>query len=87
MDYSTDYLTSPEHARIEAERDTMTTKQLERLNRLQEAQVIVMQTTDAQGTRQIMQCVYAVQMAMANDDAAPVETLVDDALRILGVGR
>lgn len=78
-----DYLNSPEYAASEAIRDAMTTEQLEQLNRIQEAQLIVIKTTDAQGNAQIMQCVYAVQMAARNDLSASVENLVADALLIL----
>ncbi len=80
----TDYLASPEYAASEALRDTFTTEQLERLNRLQIAQTIVMQTTDAKGNSQITKVCSAVIMAMRNDMDAPVEILVDDALLILG---
>jgi hypothetical protein len=86
-DSLTDYLSSPEFAASEAVRDAMTTEQLEQLNRIQEAQLIVIKTTDAKGNKQIMRCCSAVCMAMALDIASPVETLVDDALSILGVGQ
>lgn len=68
-----------------ARRNAMTTEQLKRLDRLQRAQMMVIEKADLWGTKDIWHGIVATQMAMSNDMDAPVEDIAADALRILGL--
>lgn len=71
-------------AAFDAMLETMTTAQIGQLDRLQGAQIIVMKKVNPLGADEVLHVCAATQMAMANDMTAPVETIVDNALRILG---
>lgn len=57
---------------------------IEAVNRVEIAQGIVIKTTGATYLSDILRACGAVSLATRNDINAPVEVLVDDALRILG---
>lgn len=71
-------------AAFDAMLDTMTTAQIGQLDRLQRAQIIVIEKANPLGADEVLHVCTATQMAMTNDMTAPVETIVDNALRILG---
>lgn len=84
--YFNDYLTDPEFdVEYDTMMDSMTTEQIERLNRLQRALTIVLQKNVAYGNKEVLNVIAALQMAMHNDPDAPADTLAADTLLILGV--
>lgn len=72
-------------AMYDAMLDAMTDEQIEVRDRLQEAQIIVVEKAKPWGEEELLHVFAATQMAMRNDMDAPVEQIAADALLILGV--
>jgi hypothetical protein len=75
MDDSTEYLTYFDEAKYDAMLDAITAEEIERLSRLQKAQIIVIEKANPFGNEEVLHVCAVTRRAMGNDMDAPVEKI------------